>query len=201
MKSYFFADFIHAFAMYREVYHEDIGTLVDSLYELLSKTGKYQEFGCPLLPPNLSGMLHNLSIKSEPFNWPKYLSGFPDYVEVVDKGKKVKYVGPFMTKKEAEVELQFIIIQGIFIYFLAKFCHGPVFKIKMEYYKTAEPIHTLLTCVLDQHSVFGSLRSYFVLMNEVFKFDSHNDELRLVTDYWSARNERFLSKFLPIGNV
>jgi len=192
-------DFIHVFAMYREVYEEDIGTLVDLLYELLSITNKYQEFGSPLLPPNLSGMVHNLSVKNEPYNWRKYLSGFPDYIEVSGKGKKIKYVGPFMTKKRAKEELQYIIVEGIFIYFLAKFCHGPVFKIKMEYYRTAEPIHTLLTSVLDKHSVFGSLRNYFIMMDEVFKFNSTDDELRLVTDYWSVKNERFLTQYLPIA--
>ncbi len=98
--------------MYRGVYEEDIGTLVDLLYELLSITNKYQEFGSPLLPPNLSGMVHNLSVKNEPYNWRKYLSGFPDYIEVSSKGKKIKYVGPFMTKKRAKEELQYIIVEG-----------------------------------------------------------------------------------------
>ena len=119
--------------MYREVEEEEIETLEALLYELLQKTSKYQEFGCPLLPPNLSGMIHNLSRTYEYHDWRKFLRKFPYFVSV--SGRKVKYIGPYMTKPEAVEELQYIIVQGIFIYFLAKFCHGPSFSITTEYYK------------------------------------------------------------------
>ena len=64
-------------------------------------------------------------------------------------------------------------------------------------FQRAEPIHTLLESILDKHSVYGSLRSYFFLMKDVFILDENKDELRLVVDVWSEANEGLVVKMLP----
>ena len=46
----------------------------------------------------------------------------------------IVYNLPKVPKQEAAENLHEVLVKGLFIYFLAKFAHGPVFRVKLEYY-------------------------------------------------------------------
>ena len=46
----------------------------------------------------------------------------------------VVYNLPKVPKQKAAENLHEVLVKGLFIYFLAKFAHGPVFRVKLQYY-------------------------------------------------------------------
>merc|ERR1719436_261266 len=91
----------------------------------------------------------------------------------------VEYIGPALCKTDAMVALQKMIVEGIFIYFFAKFNKSHEFKIKYPFYSKSEPIRTVMVTVTGQQSINYALQFYFDVMKDVFHFDSETCMLTL----------------------
>jgi hypothetical protein len=81
--------------------------------------------------------------------------------------------------EDARRKLKEILLEGLFIYFFAKFNHVPTFHIRNSYYLKSEPIRSTLMTVMGLTDVIQSLKSFFNFFSEVFVFKDKKSELRL----------------------
>ncbi len=88
------------------------------------------------LPPHLCGMICN-KIENKR-NGDKFINmkAILQDARFVVKGDTVEYVAQdgLDDPSDAKDALKKLLVEGLFIYFFAKFSHGPVFKIKYTYY-------------------------------------------------------------------
>lgn len=86
-----------------------------------------------ILPPSVSGLVYNQTAShahAHPKAGKKYfdvktiLERWPNLFEV--RNKTVYYMAQ-VPKAQAETRLRIILVEGLFIYFFAKFCHAPLF--------------------------------------------------------------------------
>jgi hypothetical protein len=115
-------EFIHTLASVRQVIVEDVNTLMHKLISLADvRPADLHE----MLPPNLSGMVYNLIEHEEgckKLDVAAILKTSPNLFTL--KNGKVFYEEPLLTKEKAVKRLHEILVEGLFIYFFAKFCHG-----------------------------------------------------------------------------
>jgi hypothetical protein len=91
-----------------------------------------------------------------------------------------------LTRSEATFKLRVVAAEGLFIYFFAKFCHGPKFKIRLSYYEKSEPIRSVLALLTGHLDDVGrSIETYFSIYSDIFVFDVASQELTLSVDYFN----------------
>ena len=66
-----------------------------------------------------------------------------------------------MSPEYAGQKLKEILVEGLFVYFFAKFCHGPRFKIKLAFYQRSEPIKSTLLVVTGAKDIQEAIYKYF----------------------------------------
>ena len=134
----YLCDFILAQAQVRQIKKEKIKTLMNNLIKM-AETKPSDESLIDTLPPNLSGMISNLvhhdkKNKKKTINMKKdVLKGGTNLYTFDDEYVYYDQV-PELPKKEAEKKFNEKMVEGLFIYFFAKFSHGPMFLIKYTYY-------------------------------------------------------------------
>ena len=153
------------------------------------------------LPPHLAAMVCNMIVKN------KYGELSLDLMPILHRdrdrfrivGDTVKYIGPPLSKTEAVALSNVGIVEGMFIYFFAKFNKSHEFLIKYPFYSKSEPIRTVLVTVTGQKSVNYALQFFFDVMKEVFAFNQATDVLKLTKDFYD-REIRDL-ELAPYKNV
>ena len=89
-----------------------------------------------------------------------------------------------MSKELARQKLKEILVEGLFVYFFAKFCHGPKFKIKVSFYQRSEPIKSALIAVTGKQDVQEAIQTFFDVYRDVFCYDSESGDLVMRRDYF-----------------
>lgn len=90
----------------------------------------------------------------------------------------VHYMNTLPSDK-ARLKLKRILLEGVLIYFFAKFSHGQYFSIKYSYYMKSEPIKSALLTVTGLDDVVQALKVFFAFFKDVFIFNEKTSELRL----------------------
>lgn len=130
---HFLSEFVHALGCSRGIKQESLDSMIKKLVQLSDSIPENKN---EIMPPHLSGMVSNISRGG---NWLDegqlidFLASSPHLIKIDIKARRVFYLGT-PDKSEARDKLRRIVIEGLFIYFFAKFCHGPTFKIKPQYY-------------------------------------------------------------------
>jgi hypothetical protein len=102
----------------------------------------------------------------------------------VDKDR-VMYLGAIATPKEvAASRLRHILAEGTFLYFFAKFCHGPTFDIKMSYYSRSEPIRSALLLTTGACNVKQALSLFFQRFRSFFNYHEETGRLTITIDFF-----------------
>ncbi len=101
------------------------------------------------MPPNLSGLVNNqaagyskspspkknsssvITRTGSKFDVGAILARCPSLFSV-DEENVVHYMRPEEDKESASKRIRNILVEGLFVYFFAKFCHGPTFEIKVS---------------------------------------------------------------------
>ncbi len=130
----YFNEFVHTLACARGVRVENLANLEKKLIALSdTRPDGIDE----LMPPTISGMVSNMikdnGRRKHPFC--STLAEAPHMFKIDRSNKKITYLEPIVSKDEAVLRLREILIDGLFIYFFAKFCHGQAFPIKYYYYQ------------------------------------------------------------------
>jgi len=140
------------------------------------------------LPPHLAAMVYNMIAMNKKgeliLDILPILHRYKQRFRVV--GRIVEYIGRPMTKTEAVVLSNKGIVEGIFIYFFAKFNKSNEFLIRYPFYAKSEPIRTVLITVTGQRSVNYALHFYFDMMKKVFAFNQATDVLKLAKNYYDG---------------
>merc|ERR1712141_991298 len=92
-----------------------------------------------------------------------------------------------MSREEAEKNLRINLVKGLFLYFFAKFAHGPKFEMKPRFYGASEPLKTTLQVITGHNDTSVALHSYFKLMTPYFTMDYKKEELRLKNDLFRPK--------------
>ena len=196
----FLAQFIAIYASLRQKKQEKISELVTNLVQMADSPPASNL--TETLPPHLAAMVHNMVEERE--NGDKSINLIP----ILSRDKKkfrivddvVEYTGPYLNPAEALLMNNKAIVEGIFIYFFAKFNKTSEFRIKYPFYNKSEPIRTVLVTVTGQKSVNYALQVYFDAMKEVFLFDQETSMLKTSMDYFSKEikeAELGAFKFVP----
>lgn len=196
----FLAQFIVIYANLRQKKQEKISELATSLVRMADSPPASNL--TETLPPHLAAMVHNMV--EERKNGDKSINLIP----ILSRDKKkfrilddvVEYVGPYLNPDEALVMNNKAIVEGIFIYFFAKFNKTSEFRIKYPFYNKSEPIRTVLVTVTGQKSVNYALQLYFDVMKEIFLFDQETSMLKTSMDYFNKEikeAELGAFKFVP----
>lgn len=201
----YLAHYIHILASYRQVQEEPISTLMHTMIQ--------NSESCPkddlmhLMPPSISGLVCNQTIAAKGrkryFDVVSILERRPDLFTLSagmadssgDSDKTVKYRNQ-LSRSKALAELRNNLVEGLFIYFFAKFCHGRRFKIKVSYYQKSEPVRSVLMLVTGQSDIANALRMFFGIFNGVFVFDKDSSDLSLTLDYFSKEHREKLKPYL-----
>ena len=183
----FLAQFISIYACLREMKQEKVSELSDHLIQMADSPPASNL--AEALPPQLAAMVHNMVEEDKnggkSINLIPILSRDRNKFRIMDDDDIVEYTGPPMSKTEALSMNHKAIVEGIFIYFFAKFNKSLEFKIKYPFYNKSEPIRTVLITVTGQKSVNYALQVYFDAMKEVFLFNQESGILRLTKDYFN----------------
>merc|ERR1712223_1519034 len=135
----FLGDFISTYAFAREKKSEKLSELMNRLLRMANEIPN--ENLTETLPPHLAGMVYNMIEDG---------GKSINLVPILERKRKhfnlnngvVEYIGPPLSKREAITALEEMIVEGIFIYFFAKFSKNHDFKIKYPFYSKSEPIRT-----------------------------------------------------------
>lgn len=130
----YLSEYLHTFACIRRVNSdniENLSHLLTTMCETEPLDGLRQ-----VLPPHLSGMIVNMKSRHKK-KWElkglrAVVSERPELFLLMDND--IKYVGSWMKLQEAIDHLREMVVEGLFIYFLAKFSHGVPFDIKFSFY-------------------------------------------------------------------
>jgi len=180
-------EFILSLATYYGIKEEAYQTLIDRLTSLCHIKPKDLHDLCP---PHLSGMIFNKSKKDS--NGRNILVEFKCIILAAEnitlrRDNTVKYNIPTMSREEAEKNLRLNLVKGLFLYFFAKFAHGPKFEMKPRFYGASEPLKTTLQVITGHNDTSVALRSYFKLMTPYFTMDYKKEELRLKNDLFRPK--------------
>ena len=201
------ADYIYKLACYRNVKEEKFEKLEMMLMKLSES--------CPkdimeIMPPHLSGMVYNKTridkkTGCKSLDIKDILKEAPDKFTMREDGL-LTYHLPELTKQEAIQNLRETLVKGVFIYFLAKFAHGPIFKIRPDYYSKSEPVKTTMQMITGESSIMVGLTQYFEDMKAFFYFNRKEKQLTLVNDYFNKDYNRgelqtYLNKKEPFLEV
>ncbi len=164
------------------------------------------------MSPSISGVVYNqttgVSRTQKTLDIRPILERRPDLFRV--GFDKVNYVWPcpdvsagmFATQEErkaaAERRLRLLLVEGVFIYFFAKFCHGPRFPIKVSFYQRSEPVRSVLQLVTGEADVAEAIGAFFDTFNQIFVFDRKvcvilNTRLKLFIQLCTFSGERPLA--------
>merc|ERR1712150_142874 len=99
----------------------------------------------------------------------------------------VEYNIPLMSREQAEKDLRVNLVKGLFLYFFAKFAHGPKFIMKTRFYGASEPLKTTLEVITGHSSTSVALKAYFNLMTSYFTMNYKKEELRLKNDLFRPK--------------
>lgn len=129
---HFLSEFVHALGCSRGIKQESFDCLVGKLVKLSDSIPDNKN---EIMPPHLSGMISNITKNKwlDESQLTEFLASSPHLIKIDADNRRVFYLGT-PNKSEARDKLRRILIEGLFIYFFAKFCHGPSFKIKPQYY-------------------------------------------------------------------
>ncbi len=99
-----------------------------------------------------------------------------------------------MTKEEAKQRLKELLVEGLFIYFFAKFTHVQRLKILVSYYEKAEPIRTALWLATGHSDMAEAIKRYFACYEGAFALVKNH--LHLKVDYFNKTARDELRPFL-----
>ena len=194
----YLTSYIAALAAYRGITEERVPELEKLLIKLSAVIPRDRNL---IMPPSISGLVCNQARPRSNgevlFDVTAFLRGSPDKFILTGNGDEasVTYLNQ-ETKSEALSTLHSLLVEGLFIYFFAKFCHHPIFKIKYSYYQRSEPIRTSLLLVTEETNVERAIMSYFRALCGAFKYNETNHELSLNNDYYSRNKQDDLKRFL-----
>ncbi|XP_040563242.1 uncharacterized protein [Lepeophtheirus salmonis] len=177
----YFRSYVHALASYRGVIEESLESLRSRLISL-SECPPKNVSANNLMPPNISGMIRNMASKSPHFDLESLLSARSDLF-LVSK-EKVRYVDSSLHKDESRNNLSFILVEGLFLYFLAKFYHQVEFPLRLSYYRRSEPVKSSLLYATGCKNIKAALFTYFKLYPDVFHVNPETSLLKLRRRYF-----------------
>lgn len=180
-------EFILSLATYHRMESEPYQDLVDRLTSLCHIKPKDLHDLCP---PHLSGMIFNKSGKDK--NGRNTLQDFKCILLAAEnitlrRDDTVEYKIPMISREQAEYMLRLNLVKGLFLYFFAKFAHGPKFIMRQRFYGGSEPLKTTLEVVTGHSHINVALKAYFNLMNPYFSMDYKKDELKLKNDLYRPK--------------
>lgn len=173
-------EFIHTLASFRDIESEPIEALKEKLVFLAENRPSVLD---EMMPPSISGLVYNQS-QEDNFNLRAILR---DDVRFRIEKSQVIY-RETMPRDAAARKLKWILLEGLFVYFLAKFSHGPTFPIKNSYYVRSEPIRSALQTVMGVTDIVFALRGFFRSFQQIFVFNEKKSELKLTVDYFTREN-------------
>ena len=180
----YLVEYIHTQASYLQLSHEPIQNMIHRLIEFSeSKPKDLTE----MMPPSVSGVVYNLSREQE--NFLDTISRLLPVEKFRVEGNSIYYLGK-LSKELAAQKLRESLVEGLFVYFFAKFCHGPTFRIKVSFYQRSEPIRTAITVVTGQNDVPEAIHTFFDFFKEIFVYDSLSGELVMRRDYFNTRSDK-----------
>jgi len=191
----YLADYIHISASAREEGREKLHHLVERFMNLFeTKPASLQESP----PAHLSGMVQNYKGDNTEERFRDIIENAPGLFKL--EGDEIEYLSQ-KSKDEARNRLNELIVEGLFLYFLARFTHGAIFQIKYSYYAKSEPIKSILLGLTGQLSVNVAIQYYFNMMKDIFVFDVPKHELKLVEDYFNPGFRRELRQHYHANSV
>lgn len=195
----YLAYYIDALASYRELEEESLESLTKLLIELSDSCPNKELHDINLMmPPNVSGLVYNQTTFRQPdkkyFDVQRILKRNEELFRIT-RDKKVKYLHR-VRKSEAVGILRNILVEGLFLYFLAKFCHGAEFAIKISYYERSEPIRSSLIYATGSRKMSTAIRAYFDCYSEIFSLSEDLSLLRMTSDYFDKDFRNDLRNYL-----
>lgn len=101
-----------------------------------------------------------------------------------------------LSKDLARQKLKEILVEGLFVYFFAKFCHGPKFKIKVSFYQRSEPIKSALMAVTGDKDVQDAIQTFFDVYRDIFCYDPVSGDLVMRRDYFDKTYKEDMKPYL-----
>lgn len=179
--------YCHALCSYWEAPEITLDLLIARLVEL-SETCPHHDLN-EVMAPSISGLVCNQTTENglnasgkRSFNLAAILVQSNQLFRL--EGQKI-IIKRIMSKSEAKTKLHHLLVEGLFIYFFAKFAHGPMFNIKIAFYERSEPIHSVLKIMTGHSDMAAALLYYFKTLSDIFVYEPKRGELTLTVDYFS----------------
>lgn len=189
-------EYVHTQASYRGLVSEPVSDLMN---RLICFSEARPEDLTEMMPPSISGMVYNQTA----LNGPRKVFDVEATLqrsELFSFREGQVFYNSALPRAKASEKLCRILVEGLFIYFFAKFCHGPMFKIKYSYYQRSEPIKSTLMTLTGQSNVVDAISAYFDLFRQIFIFQSDLCELRLRFDCFHKGNRELFKPFLDVNH-
>jgi len=192
----YLVEYIHTQASYREIGQESVDDMVGRLTHFAeSKPVDLTE----MMPPSVSGVVYNMTRDSG--------AGFLETLATllpIDKfkirgdvsGSHMVHYLDCLSPALAKQKLKEILVEGVFVYFFAKFCHGPTFKIKMSFYQRSEPVKSCLLAITGADDVTDAIHTYFNWYSDIFCFDYVTGDLTMTRDYFDKNHKDEMKAYL-----
>ncbi|XP_059094490.1 uncharacterized protein LOC131889411 [Tigriopus californicus] len=183
----YLSTYCHALCSYWEAQELSLDVLISRLVEL-SETCPHHDLN-EVMAPSISGLVCNQTAENgryannkRSFNLAAILIQSTHLFQLEDQRVMIKRI---MDKNEAKIKLHHLLVEGLFIYFFAKFAHGPMFNIKIAFYERSEPIHSVLKIMTGHSDMAAALLHYFKSLSDIFVYEPKRGELTLTVDYFS----------------